>query len=77
MFFWILSFYSTLIIAEYIDDNSDSFIDIDDFDSEDEGTDVDELKDDDADLIILLSNTLLKTIIEEDEAGDRLVFSPQ
>jgi hypothetical protein len=64
-------------MTEYIDDNRDSFIDIDDFDSEDEGTDVDELKDDDADLIILLSNTLLKTIIEEDEAGDRLVFSPQ
>jgi hypothetical protein len=66
---------STVIIIKYINDNRDSFIDIDDFDLKDEGADVDELKDDDADSIIPLFNTPLKTIIKEDEARDRLVFS--
>ena len=66
---------STTIIAESIDNNKDSFLDIDDFDLEDEGTDIDELKDDDVDFIILLFNTLLKIIIKEDEIRDRLVFS--
>jgi hypothetical protein len=66
---------STVIIIKYINDNRDSFIDIDDFDLKDEGADVDELKDDDADSIIPLFNTPLKTVIKEDEARDRLVFS--
>jgi hypothetical protein len=56
LFFWILSFYSTLIIAEYIDDNSDSFIDIDDFDSDDDGADIEELNDNNRDPTIPLSN---------------------
>jgi hypothetical protein len=68
---------STAIMTEYIDDNGDSFIDIDDFNSEDEGADVDEPDDNDSDPTILLSNTPLGTIIEEDEAGDKPVFGPQ
>ena len=62
-------------MTEYIDDNKDSFINIDDFDLKDKRVDVDELKDDDVDFIILLFNTLLKIIIKEDEIRDRLVFS--
>ena len=75
MFFWILSFYSTLIIAEYINDNSDSFIDIDDFDSDDDGADIKEPNDNDGDPTIPLSNkggTPLNTIDEEEEG---LIFS--
>ena len=77
MFFGTIILLSTAIMTEYIDDNGDSFVDIDDFDSEDEGADVDEPEDDDADPIIPLFNTPLDTIIEEDEAGDRPVFGPQ
>jgi len=62
-------------MTEYIDDNKDSFINIDDFDLKDKRVDVDELKDDDIDFIILLFNTPLKTIIKEDEIRDRLVFN--
>ena len=64
-------------MAEYIDDNGDSFIDIDDFNSKDKRADVDELDNNDSDLIISLSNTLLRTIIKEDEIRNKLVFSPQ
>ena len=67
----------TAIMAKYIDNNGDSFIDINDFDSEDKGVDVDKPEDDDADPTIPLSNTPLETIIEEDETGNRPVFSPQ
>jgi hypothetical protein len=74
-FFWILFFYSTLIITEYINDNSDSFIDIDDFDSDDDGADIEEPNDNDKDPIIPLSNrgdTPLNTIDKEEEG---LIFS--
>jgi hypothetical protein len=64
-------------MAEYIDDNGDSFVDIDDFDSEEEGADLDCPDDDDSDPTIPLSNTPLDTIIEEDEEGDGPVYSPQ
>ena len=76
LFFWILSFYSTLIIAEYIDDNRDSFIDIDDFDSDDDGADIEELNDNNRDPTIPLSNrggTPLNTIDEEEEGP---IFGP-
>ena len=63
-------------MAEYIDDNGDSFVDINDFDSEEEGADLDCLEDDDSDPTIPLSNTL-GTIIEEDEEGDRPIYGPQ
>ena len=36
-------------MAEYIDDSGDSFIDIDDFDSEDKGADLNCPEDDDSD----------------------------
>jgi hypothetical protein len=62
-------------MAEYIDDNGDSFVDIDDFDSEEEGADLDCPEDDDSDPTIPLSNTL-GTIIEEDEEGDRPIYGP-
>jgi hypothetical protein len=73
----MIIFLSTAIITEYIDDNGDSFIDIDDFNSKDKRADVDELDNNDSDLIISLSNTLLRTIIKEDEIRNKLVFSPQ
>ena len=63
-------------MAEYIDDNGDSFVDINDFDSEEEGADLDCLDDDDSDPTILLLNTPLDTILEEDKEGDGLVYGP-
>jgi len=74
---WLLSFYLAVIIAEYIDDNGDSFIDIDDFDSEEEGADLNCPEDDDSDPTIPLSNNPLGTILEEDEEGDRPIYGPQ
>ena len=59
-----------VIMAEYIDDNGDSFVDIDDFDSDDDGADIEEPDDNDGDPTIPLSNiggTPLNTIDEEDE----------
>ena len=63
-------------MANYIDDNGDSFVDIDDFDSEDEGADLNCPEDDDSDPTIPLSSTPLGTILEEDEEGDRPVYGP-
>ena len=63
-------------MTEYINDNGDSFVDIDDFDSEEEGADLDYLDDDDSDPTIPLSNTPLDTILEEDEEGDGPVYGP-
>jgi len=63
-------------MAEYIDDNGDSFIDIDDFDSDDDGADIEEPNDNDGDPTIPLSNrggTPLNTIDEEDEGP---IFGP-
>jgi hypothetical protein len=63
-------------MAEYIDDNSDSFVDIDDFDSDDDGADIEEPNDNDGDPTIPLSNrggTPLNTIDEEDEGP---IFGP-
>jgi hypothetical protein len=79
LFILLLSLYSAIIIddSELIDDNNDSFIDIDEFDSDDDGADIKESNDNNKDLIILLSNikgTLLNIIDEEDEGP---IFSPQ
>jgi hypothetical protein len=63
-------------MAEYINDNRDSFIDINDFDSEDKGANLNCLEDNDSDLTIPLSKTPLGTIIKEDEEGDRPIYGP-
>ena len=76
MLSWLLSFYLAVIIAEYIDDNRDSFIDINDFDSEEEGADLNFPEDDDSDPTILLSYNPLRTILEDKE-GNRPIYSPQ
>ena len=63
-------------MAEYIDDNGDSFVDIDDFDSDDNGADIEEPDDNDGDPTIPLSNiggTPLNTIDEEDKGP---IFGP-
>ena len=63
-------------MAEYINNNGDSFIDIDDFDLDDDGADIKELDNNDRDPTIPLSNiggTPLNTIDEEDKGP---VFSP-
>ena len=63
-------------MAEYIDDNGDSFVDIDDFDLDDDGADIEEPDDNNGDPIIPLSNiggTPLNTIDEEDKGP---VFGP-
>jgi hypothetical protein len=58
-------------MANYINNNRDSFIDINDFDSEDEGADLNCLEDNNSDPTIPLSSTPLGTILEEDKEGDR------
>jgi hypothetical protein len=63
-------------MAEYIDDNSDSFININDFDLDDDGANIKEPDDNNRDPTIPLSNiggTPLNTIDEEDEGP---VFGP-
>jgi hypothetical protein len=77
LFSWLLFFYLTVIITEYIDDNKDNFIDIDDFDSEEERADLNYPEDDDSDLIILLFNNPLRTILKEDKEEDRPIYSLQ
>ena len=62
-------------MAEYINNNRDSFININDFNLEEEGADLDYLEDDNSNPTIPLSNTL-RTIIEEDKEGDRPIYSP-
>jgi hypothetical protein len=77
-FLLLLSLYLVVIMddSEFIDDNGDSFIDIDEFDSDDEGADIEEPNDNDRDPTIPLSNiqgTPLDTIDEEDEGP---IFGP-
>jgi len=79
LFILLLSFYSAVIMddSEFIDDNGDSFIDIDEFDSDDDGADIEEPNDNNGDPTIPLSNikgTPLDTIDEEDEGP---IFGPQ
>jgi hypothetical protein len=63
-------------MAKYISNNKDSFIDINGFNSEEEGADLNKQDNNDSNLTIPLSNTPLGTIIEEDKEGDRPVFGP-
>ena len=65
--FLLLSFYLTIIIITSFNNNNNNFININDFNSEDKRADIKESNDDNADLILLLSNTLLKTIKEEEK----------
>jgi hypothetical protein len=57
-------------MATSFNNSDDSFINIDDFDSDDTGADIRELDNDDADLTLPLSDTPLETIKEEDEEED-------
>jgi hypothetical protein len=77
-FLLLLSLYLVVIIdnSEFINDNSDSFVDIDEFDLDDEGADIKEPNDNNGDPTIPLSNiggTPLDTIDEEDKGP---IFSP-
>jgi len=72
LFILLLSFYLVIIIndSEFINDNSDSFIDIDEFNSDNDRVDIKELNNNNKDFIILLFNirgTPLDTIDEEDK----------
>jgi hypothetical protein len=78
LFILLLPLYLVVIIddSEFIDDNGDSFINIDEFDSDDDGADIKEPNDNDRDPTIPLSNiqgTPLDTIDEEDEGP---IFGP-
>jgi hypothetical protein len=58
LFILLLPLYLVVIIddSEFIDDNGDSFINIDEFDSDDDGADIKEPNDNDRDPTIPLSN---------------------
>ena len=78
LFILLLSLYSTVIIndSEFIDDNNNNFININEFDLNNDKVDIKELNDNNKDFIILLFNikgTLLNTIDEEDKG---LIFNP-
>jgi hypothetical protein len=62
LLFLLLSFYLTVIMATTFNNSDDSFVDIDDFDSDDEGADVREPDDDDADLTLPLSEPLWRLL---------------
>jgi hypothetical protein len=78
LFILLLSLYLAIIIddSEFINDNSDSFIDINEFDLDDDGADIKEPNNNNKDPTIPLSNiegTPLNTIDEEDEGP---IFGP-
>jgi pyruvate formate-lyase activating enzyme-like uncharacterized protein len=72
---WLLSFYLAVIIVKYINNNRDSFININNFNLKEEGANLKCLKDNNSNPIIPLSNTLLRTIIKEDKKGNRPIYS--
>jgi hypothetical protein len=63
-------------MAKYIDDDGDSFVDIDGFVSDDNGANIREPNDNNGDPTIPLSNATLETIFEEDKGKDRPKFGP-
>jgi hypothetical protein len=78
LFILLLSLYLAVIIddSEFINDNSDSYINIDEFDSDDNRADIKEPNNNNRDPTIPLSNiqgTPLDTIDEEDKGP---IFSP-
>jgi hypothetical protein len=66
-----------VIMATPFDNSDDSFVDIDDFDLDDEGADIREPDDDDADPTLPLLDTPLETIEEEDEEDDGPKLGPK
>jgi hypothetical protein len=64
-------------MATPFDNSNDSFVDIDDFDSDDEGADIREPDDNDANPTLLLLATPLETIEEEDEEDNRPKLGPK
>ena len=64
-------------MATPFDNSDDSFVDIDDFDSDDEGADIREPDDDNADLTLPLSATPLETIKEKEDNGPKLGPKPK
>ena len=67
----------TVIIATPFNNSNNSFIDIDDFNLDNEGADIREPDDDNANLILPLSATPLETIKEEDKEDNRPKLSPK
>jgi hypothetical protein len=65
-----------IIIAKYINNNGDNYININDFNLKEEGANLKCLKDNNSNPIILLFNTPLGTIIKEDKKGDRPIYRP-
>ena len=63
-------------MAKCINDNGDSFVNINDFDLDDNGANIREPNDNNRDPTIPLSDTPLETIFEEDKGKDRPKFSP-
>jgi hypothetical protein len=64
-------------MATPFDNSDDSFVNIDDFDSDDEGADIREPDDDDADPILPLLATPLETIEEEGEEDNGPKLGPK
>jgi hypothetical protein len=64
-------------MATPFDNSDDSFVDIDDFDSDDEGANIREPDDDNADPILPLLATPLETIEEEDEEDNGPKLGPK
>ena len=63
-------------MAKYINNNRDSFVNINNFDLEKEGANLNCLDNNNSNPTILLLNTPLNTILEEDKEGDGLIYSP-
>jgi hypothetical protein len=72
----IIVFYLTVNIATSFNSNNNSFVNLDDFNSDDEGANVREPDHNNNNPIIPLSNIPLKTIFKEDKE-DKPEFGPK